>query len=64
MQPTQSTNAFSPEFNQRLKRRYRAEQSFKLMGIGAIFIALAFLVFLLSTTSLMKILPKVISRAS
>jgi phosphate transport system permease protein len=49
MQPTQSTNAFSPEFNQRLKRRYRAEQSFKLMGIGAIFIALAFLVFLLST---------------
>ena len=49
MQPTQSTNAFSPEFNKRLKRRYRAEQSFKLMGIGAIFIALAFLVFLLST---------------
>ncbi len=49
MQPTESTNAFSPEFNQRLKRRYRAEQSFKLMGIGAIFIALAFLVFLLST---------------
>ena len=49
MQPSPSTNSFSPEFNKRLKRRYRAEQRFKLMGIGAIFIALAFLVFLLST---------------
>ncbi len=49
MQPSPSTNSFSPEFNKRLKRRYRAEQRFKLMGIGAIFIALSFLVFLLST---------------
>ena len=49
MHPSQPANAFSPEFNKRLKRRYRAEQRFKLMGIGAIFIALAFLVFLLST---------------
>ena len=52
MQPTQATNSFSPQFNNRLKRRYRAEQRFKLMGIGAIFIALAFLVFLISTIML------------
>ncbi len=49
MQSSDNQNAFSPEFNKRLKRRYRAEQRFKFMGIGAIFIALAFLVFLLST---------------
>ena len=52
MQPTQATNSFSPQFNNRLKRRYRAEQRFKLMGIGAIFVALAFLVFLISTIML------------
>ena len=32
-----------------LSKRYRAEQRFKRMGIGAIFIALAFLVFLFTT---------------
>ncbi|MBT8361520.1 MAG: DUF3333 domain-containing protein, partial [Deltaproteobacteria bacterium] len=52
MESTQSKNSFSPEFNKRLKRRYRAEQRFKIMGIGAIFIALAFLVFLISTVFL------------
>ena len=40
---------FSTRFNKRLKRRYRAEQRFKIFGLGAIFIALAFLVFLLTT---------------
>ncbi len=45
-------NALSPEFNKRLKRRYRAQQRFKYLGIGAIFVALAFLVFLLSTICL------------
>lgn len=49
MQTSKQNNSFSPEFNKRLKSRYRAEQRFKFMGIGAIFIALAFLVFLLST---------------
>ena len=39
----------TPEFNRRLKKRYQAQKRFKLMGIGAIFLALAFLVFLLST---------------
>ncbi|MBT8329357.1 MAG: phosphate ABC transporter permease PstA [Desulfofustis sp.] len=52
MESTQSKNSFSPEFNKRLKRRYRAEQRFKIMGIGAIFIALTFLVFLISTVFL------------
>ncbi|MGA7276989.1 MAG: DUF3333 domain-containing protein, partial [Desulfocapsaceae bacterium] len=40
---------FSTEFTKRLKRRYRAQQRFKIFGLGAIFIALAFLVFLLTT---------------
>ena len=40
---------FSAEFNKRLSRRYRAEKLFKLLGIGAISIALIFLVFLLGT---------------
>ena len=52
MQTSKQNNSFSPEFNKRLKSRYRAEQRFKFMGIGAIFIALAFLVFLLSTVIL------------
>ena len=39
----------TPEFNKRLKKRYQAQKRFKLLGIGAIFLALAFLVFLLST---------------
>jgi len=39
----------TPEFNKRLRRRYKAEQRFKFLGIGAIFIALAFLVFLMTT---------------
>jgi len=39
----------TPEFNRRLKKRYQAQKRFKLLGIGAIFLALAFLVFLLST---------------
>src|SRR5210317_321734 len=52
MQTSKQNNSFSPEFNKRLKSRYRAEQRFKFLGIGAIFIALAFLVFLLSTVTL------------
>jgi phosphate transport system permease protein len=52
MQPSESTTSFSPEFNQRLRRRYRAEQRFKILGIVAIFIALTFLVFLISTVFL------------
>lgn len=52
MQSSKQNNSFSPQFNKRLKRRYRAEQRFKFLGIGAIFFALAFLVFLLSTVTL------------
>ncbi|MBE0583242.1 MAG: DUF3333 domain-containing protein, partial [Desulfofustis sp.] len=44
-----SSSAFSVAFNKRLGRRYRAEQRFKRLGIFAIFIALAFLAFLLIT---------------
>ena len=49
MQSSTPHNTFSPEFNKRLKKRYQAEKRFKTMGIGAIFIALSFLVFLLTT---------------
>lgn len=49
MQNPPTIKNLSPEFNKRLRRRYRAEQRFKVMGIGAIFIALSFLVFLMST---------------
>lgn len=45
----QPASAFSVAFNKRLRRRYQAEQRFKRLGIGAIFIALAFLAFLLVT---------------
>ena len=48
-QPTESNSVFSLEFNKRLNRRYRAEQRFKLLGVGAISVALIFLVFLLAT---------------
>ena len=49
MQNSTPQSTLTPAFNKRLKKRYRAEQRFKIMGIGAIFIALAFLVFLIST---------------
>ncbi len=52
MQSSQPTDSFSPQFNKRLTRRYRAEQRFKLFGIIAISIALAFLVFLIGTVFL------------
>jgi len=42
-------STFSVAFNKRLRRRYQAEQRFKRLGIAAIFIALAFLAFLLIT---------------
>ncbi|BDD86400.1 phosphate ABC transporter permease PstA [Desulfofustis limnaeus] len=42
-------SAFSVAFNRRLKKRYRAEQRFKHLGILAIGIALAFLALLLTT---------------
>ncbi|MCB2214897.1 phosphate ABC transporter permease PstA [Desulfofustis glycolicus] len=44
-----SASGFSVAFNKRLQRRYRAEQRFKWLGIAAIFSALAFLAFLLTT---------------
>ncbi len=47
--PTDRDSAFSPEFNKRLRQRYAAEQRFKMFGIGAISIALLFLVFLIGT---------------
>ncbi len=37
----------TPEFEKRLKRRYRKERNFKLMGQGAILFSIAVLVFLL-----------------
>jgi phosphate transport system permease protein len=37
----------SPEFAARLRKRYRAERNFKLMGLGAVLFSLAALVFLL-----------------
>ena len=49
MESSTPESSLSPEFNKRLKKRYNAEQRFKILGIGAIFIALAFLVFLMST---------------
>jgi phosphate transport system permease protein len=49
MKPTEQNSVFDAAFNKRLKKRYRAEQWFKRLGIFAIFIALAFLAFLLIT---------------
>ncbi|MCG6931768.1 MAG: phosphate ABC transporter permease PstA [Desulfofustis sp.] len=49
MQNLTLQSTMTPEFNRRLKKRYQAQKRFKLLGIGAIFLALAFLVFLLST---------------
>jgi len=46
---TDTESSFSPAFNKRLRQRYAAEQRFKMLGIGAISIALLFLVFLIGT---------------
>jgi len=46
---TNQTSLFSSEQNKKLKRRYRAEQRFKRLGLSAILIALAFLLFLFVT---------------
>ena len=43
------SSSFSPAFNKRLRQRYAAEQRFKMFGIGAISVALIFLVFLIGT---------------
>ncbi len=47
--PADAQSSFSVAFNKRLKRRYRAEQRFKKLGLLAIFTALSFLGFLLVT---------------
>ena len=39
----------SPEMTRRLNRRYAAERRFRLMGVAAITVSLAFLAFLLFT---------------
>lgn len=49
---TKQPSPFSVAFNRRLKKRYRAEQRFKRLGILAIGIALAFLTLLLTTVFL------------
>ncbi len=49
MQTGNQDTPFNKEFNKRLKRRYNAERRFKRLGLLAIFIALGFLAFLLST---------------
>ncbi len=49
MQTSQQDTTFNAAFDKRLKRRYNAERRFKRLGLLAIFIALGFLVFLLST---------------
>ena len=49
MQTIQQDTTFNAAFDKRLKRRYNAERRFKRLGLLAIFIALGFLVFLLST---------------
>jgi phosphate transport system permease protein len=42
----------TPAFEARLRRRYRAEQRFKWLGLGAIMLSVAVLLFLLTTMSL------------
>ena len=39
----------TPKFEARLKQRYRAERNFKLLGLGAIMVSVAVLLFLLIT---------------
>ncbi|MEO0461680.1 MAG: phosphate ABC transporter permease PstA [Pseudomonadota bacterium] len=47
-QPTSMGPTRSPEFAARLKKRYRSERIFKLLGLGAIIFSIAALIFLLS----------------
>ena len=49
MNPTSHNSPFTPEFNKRLKKRYNAERRFKWFGLLAIFFALGFLAFLMTT---------------
>lgn len=49
MNPTSQNSPFTPEFNKRLKKRYNAERRFKWFGLLAIFFALGFLAFLMTT---------------